>query len=140
MAEALKLAQKGKEKESKRLTALRDYFIKQLSSKIDKITINGDRSQRLPNNINISVLGVEGESLVLYLDEYGVAASTGSACSSMSLEPSHVITAISSNPLCAHGSLRFTLGKSNTKKDLDYVLKVLPEIVKKLRSISPIKI
>jgi len=139
MAEALKLVQKNKEKEVKRLTKLRDYFIDQLINKIPKVYLNGSASGRLPNNINVSVLGVEGESLVLYLDEYGVSASTGSACSSMSLEPSHVITCLNQDPLYAHGSLRFTLGKSNDKKEIDYVVKSLIEIVKKLRSISAIK-
>ncbi len=140
MAEALKIAQKSKDKEAKRLVGLRDYFIKKLISKIPNVYLNGDPVKRLPNNINISVLGVEGESLVLYLDEYGVAASTGSACSSMSLEPSHVITAINSDPLCAHGSLRFTMGKKTTKQELDYVIKILPEIAKKLRQFSAVKI
>jgi cysteine desulfurase len=93
---------------------------------------------RLPNNINISVLGTEGESLVLYLDEAGVACSTGSACTSASLEPSHVILALGRPREYGHGSLRFTLGRCNTKKDIDYVLKVLPEIISKLRNISAV--
>lgn len=139
MAEALKLAQAGREKESKRLIKLRDVFISRLTKKIPEVYLNGDPAKRLPNNINISVMGVEGESLVLYLDEYGVACSTGSACSSMSLEPSHVITAINKDPLYAHGSLRFTMGKLTTKQNLDYVIKILPEIVRKLRSISAVK-
>lgn len=140
MAEALKLVQKNKEKEVKKITKLRDYFIDQLVNKIPKVYLNGSISERLPNNINVSVLGVEGESLVLYLDEYGIAASTGSACSSMSLEPSHVIKCLNQDPLYAHGSLRFTLGKSNNKKEIDYVVKSLIEIVKKLRSVSAVKI
>lgn len=140
LAEALKLAQKGRDKESARLTNLRDYFIKELTSKIPKVFLNGEAVKRLPNNVNVSVLGVEGEALVLYLDEAGVACSTGSACSSTSLEPSHVITAINKDPLYAHGSLRFSLGKSTDKKQVDYTIKALKAIVEKLRMISSVRV
>lgn len=139
LAKAFELAQKDKKKESRRITVLRDYFIKRLVTEIPKTFLNGHPSQRLPNNINISVLGVEGESVVLYLDEAGIACSTGSACTSASLEPSHVIMALGKPYEYGHGSLRFTLGRRNTKKDIDYVLKVLPPIIKKLRSISAVK-
>ncbi len=139
LAKALELSQKNRIKESKRLTALRDYFIKRLTAEIPRTYLNGDAIQRLPNNINISILGVEGESVVLYLDEAGVACSTGSACTSESLEPSHVIMALGRPYEYGHGSLRFTLGHCNTKKDIDYVMKILPGIIKKLRSISAVK-
>ncbi len=154
LSEALKLAQKNREKENKRQSDLRDYFIKQILKKIPKAVLNGpgpfaknrgrDFNQkerylaRLPNNINISFLDVEGEALLLYLDSYGIAASTGSACASMSLDPSHVILAIGKPYEYAHGAIRFTLGKTTTKKQLDFVLKVLPEVVKELRRVSPL--
>lgn len=136
--EAFKIAQKEKDKESKKLTALRDYFIKKLNEKIPNIILNGDPNLRLPNNANISILGIEGESALLYLDEKGISIATGSACTSNSLDPSHVIMALGRPYEYAHGSLRFSLGKITTKKDLDYVLKVLPPIVKKLRELSPV--
>ncbi|MBU4224184.1 aminotransferase class V-fold PLP-dependent enzyme, partial [Patescibacteria group bacterium] len=139
-AEALKISQKNKNKETKRLTGLRDHFIKRLTAEIPKTFLNGHSSKRLPNNINVSMLGIEGESVVLYLDKMGVACSTGSACASESLEPSHVIMALGKPHEYGHGSLRFTLGKANTKKDVDYVMKILPGIVKKLRNISAINI
>jgi cysteine desulfurase len=139
LAEALKLAQKNRAKESARLEKLRDYFIKKLTMSVPDTYLNGSAKERLPNNINVSILGVEGEAMVLYLDEAGISASTGSACSSTSLDPSHVIMALGRSHLYSHGSLRFSLGKSSTKTDIDYVLKVLPSIVSKLRSISPVK-
>jgi cysteine desulfurase len=140
LAEALKIAQKEKNNEVKRLTSLRGYFIKRLTTEIPKTFLNGHPQLRLPNNINISVLGTEGEAVLLYLDEHGVSCSTGSACSSESLEPSHVIMALKKPHEYGHGSLRFTLGRKTTKKEIDYVMKILPEVVAKLRSISAIKI
>jgi len=94
----------------------------------------------LPNNLNISILDIEGEALLLYLDEYGIACSTGSACTSTSLEPSHVLTACGLPYEYAHGSLRFTLGHSTTKKEIDYVMKYLPAIVARLREMSPVNL
>lgn len=134
--EALKLAEKLKNKENKRLINLRDYFIKNILKLIPHSRLNGHPEKRLPNNINISIAGVEGESLVLMLDKYGISASTGSACASNSLDPSHVLLAIGLAPELAHGSLRLTLGRKTTKRDIDYVLKILPGIVCKLRKIS----
>lgn len=139
-AEALKLADKLKEKESSRLKNLRDYFIGKVLKIIPHSYLNGDRIRRLPNNINISIAGVEGEALLLMLDKYGIFASTGSACVSRSLDPSHVLLAIGISPELAHGSLRVTLGRKTTKKDLDYTLKILEMVVKKLRAISSIKL
>lgn len=135
-AKALELAQEGREIESKRLTGFRDYFIDKLLKEIPDTILNGSKENRLPNNINVSFLSVEGEAIVLYLDAEGIASSTGSACSSDSLEPSHVITALKRRDNYAHGSVRFTMGKKTTKNDIDYVMKVLPGIIKKLRSIS----
>jgi len=140
LAEALKIADQDREKESTRLVKLRDYFIGRLLGEIPKTVLNGHPIQRLPNNINVSILDAEGESIVLYLDEAGVACSTGSACTSESLEPSHVILAIGKPHAYAHGAMRFSLGRSTTKKDIDYVMEVLPDIIKKLRMFSPVNI
>lgn len=138
LASALRISQKEKNKEVKRLVALRDYFIKRLTAEIPKTFLNGHPKIRLPNNINVSILGTEGESIVLYLDELGVACSTGSACTSESLEPSHVIMALGKPYEYSHGSVRFTLGRHSAKKDIDYVMKILPQVVKKIRNISAI--
>jgi cysteine desulfurase len=138
LAKALSLAQNSKEKENERLTALRDYLIKELLTKIPKTILNGHAQERLANNVNISFLDVEGEALLLYLDEAGIQASTGSACTSTTLEPSHVIRALGRPYEAAHGSLRFTLGKHTTKKDLEYLIEKLAIIVDKLRKASPV--
>ena len=122
--------------ESKRLTKLRDRLIKGIL-KIDGAHLNGDAKKRLPNNVNARFSFVEGESLVVQLDLHGIAVSTGSACSSIKLEPSHVLLAIGLRPEEAHGSLRISLGRWTTEKDTDYLLKVLPGIIKKIRAISP---
>ena len=137
-AKALEIAQKMREKESKRLIKLRDKLIEGIKKKIPNIHINGDLEKRLPNNVNISFLGVEGESMILHLDAKGICASTGSACSSHSLEPSHVIKALGLSDEASHGSLRFTLGRHTTEEDIYKVLKELPKIVESLRKISPI--
>ena len=102
------------------------------------MVLNGHPTLRLPHNVNVSVKYLEGESILLNLDRMGVAASSGSACTSGSLEPSHVLLAMGLSHETAHGSLRFTLGRSNTEEDIDYVLEVLPPIVEKLRSMSPL--
>lgn len=137
---ALEIAQKERESENKRLIALRDYLIKNLLKKIPKSILNGHPTKRLPNNANISFLDVEGESILLHLNEKGVFVSTGSACTSRNLEVSHVLDAIGLSHDFAHGSIRFTLGRKTTKKDIDYVIKVLPQIIRNLRKISPINL
>ena len=119
------------------LTALRDSLIKGVLE-IEDSYLNGHPTKRLPNNANFRFSFIEGESMILNLDMKGVAASTGSACSSTSLEPSHVLMAIGLRPEEAHGSLRLTLGRENTQEDIDYVISVLPDIVNKLRMISPL--
>lgn len=139
-ATALELAQKERERESKRLTILRDHFIKRVLSEIPRSYLNGHSTQRLPNNVSFTILDVEGESMILRLSERGICASTGSACTSRSLEPSHVLRAIGLPKEVAHGSVRFSLGKSTTKKDIDYSVNELKKIVEDLRKISPIKI
>jgi cysteine desulfurase len=138
-AEALKLAEQLRKKEGQRLRNLRNYFIKKVLKLIPHCQLNGHPKKRLPNNINLSFAGIEGESLVLKLDQYGISASTGSACTSYDLAPSHVLSAIGLPDNLAHGSLRLTLGRKTTKEDLDYVLKILPKIMEELRKMSAIK-
>ncbi|MDD2697042.1 MAG: cysteine desulfurase NifS [Candidatus Pacebacteria bacterium] len=135
-AEACKIAKKEMKKEGTNLTKLRDRLIKGILSKIPGSYLNGHPQKRLPNNINFWFEGVEGESIVIQLDLLGIAASTGSACSSAKLEPSHVLLAIGLKHEQAHGSLRLTLGRWTKKSEIDYVLKVLPQIIQKLRKIS----
>lgn len=125
-------------KEAERQTYLRDKLIRGLMQRIEHIRLNGHPKKRLPNNVNISVDFAEGESMLLNLDLEGICASTGSACSSASLEPSHVLLALGLSPEQAHGSLRFTLGRENTEADVERVLEVLPGIVAKLRAMSPL--
>ncbi|KKN62641.1 hypothetical protein LCGC14_0509840 [marine sediment metagenome] len=139
-AKALEIAQREKKKESARLIKLRNYLISGIEKKILKVVLNGHRERRLPNNVNVSILDIEGEAALLWLDKYGIYALTGSACDSQSLEPSHVILALGRPYEHAHGSLRFSLGRKTTKKDIDYLLKVLPRVVKTLREISPISL
>lgn len=137
-AKALEIAQSEKDSENKRLVDLRDYFVREVLKRIPKTFLNGHPTKRLPNNANISFLNIEGESILLYLNEAGIYVSTGSACSSHKLEISHVLNAIGLKHDAAHGSIRFTLGKRTTKKDLDAVLKVLPGIIESLRKLSPL--
>jgi cysteine desulfurase len=122
----------------KEVACLRDKLREGLFAKIPEIELNGHPTQRLPKNLDISVKYVEGESMLLNLDLEGVAVSTGSACSSGSLEPSHVMLAIGKTPEQAHGSIRFTLGRLTTEADIDYVLEVFPPVVERLRKMSPI--
>ncbi|MEM5814383.1 MAG: cysteine desulfurase family protein [Candidatus Aenigmatarchaeota archaeon] len=138
-ATALEIAQQEKAKESNRLAGLRDYMIAKVLREIPRSYLNGHPTQRLPNNANFTILDVEGESMVLRLSEKGICASTGSACTSRSLEPSHVLQAIGLPKEVAHGSLRFSLGKNTTKADIDYAVKTLKNIVAELRKISPIR-
>lgn len=144
LVKALELVQENHFEENNRLFELRNYFWKQIQAKIDKVRLNGPmlehQTLRLPNNLNFSILDIEGEALLLYLDSYGICCSTGSACTSTSLEPSHVLTACGLPYEYSHGSLRFTLGHCNTKADIDYVMKYLPLIVEKLRAISPVNL
>lgn len=138
LAKALELAQKNKEKENKRLTKLREKLIQGIFKSIPRTYLNGHPTLRLPNNANILFLDIEGEALLLYLDEKGIEVSTGSACNSKSLAPSHVLLATGLPHAAVHGSIRMTLGKKTTEEDIDYVLKTLPPIVENLRKISPI--
>ncbi len=137
LGKATELAMWGMGSEAKRLTELRDILIKGVLE-IKDSWLNGHPTKRLPNNANFCFSRVEGESMLLKLDAKGIAVSTGSACSSKSLEPSHVMKAIGLKLEKIHGSLRFTLGKENTGEDIAYVLEILPEIVDELRRISPL--
>jgi cysteine desulfurase len=136
--EAAAIAKKEMAADAKRLTALRDRLIREVL-KIPDSWLNGHPKQRLPGNANFGFRYIEGEALILQLDMHGFAVSTGSACSSQSLEPSHVLLALGLRPEEAHGSLRITLSKFNTKADIDDLMKVLPQTVEKLREISPFK-
>ncbi|MFA5085714.1 MAG: aminotransferase class V-fold PLP-dependent enzyme, partial [Candidatus Omnitrophota bacterium] len=121
-----------------RIKELRDYLYKGISSNVEDIHLNGHPENRLPNTLNISFTYLEGESIILNLDLEGIAASTGSACTSGTLEPSHVLTAMGLDPVNTQGSVRFSLGRDNTKDDMDYVIGVLPPIIKRLRAMSPL--
>lgn len=137
MAAALKEASDNLPENMKKMTALRNRLIDGLL-KIPSSRLNGDRDARLPGNVNISFEGVEGESLLLYLDMKGVSASSGSACTSGSLDPSHVLLAIGLPHEVAHGSLRLSLCESNTEEEIDYIINSVPEIIERLRSMSPL--
>jgi len=136
MGKAAELALEEMDAESARLKVLRDKLRDGIVKTIPDIAINGDQKDILPNTLNVSFAGAEGEAILLYLDLEGIAVSTGSACSSNSLEPSHVLLALGLAPELAHGSIRFSLGKSNTESDIDYVLEKLPPIVEKIRKMS----
>ncbi len=135
---AVELAKEEMSKEIEQLTLLRDKIIKGFLNKIEYARLNGHPAERLPNNVNVSISYVEGESMLLNLDMEGIACSTGSACTSSSLEPSHVLAAIGLSHELAHGSLRFSLGRLTSEEEIDYLLTVLPGIVRKLRAMSPL--
>jgi cysteine desulfurase len=135
---AVELASKNMEAEILQLTSLRDKLINGILANIENIKLNGDSLQRLPNNVNFSIKFVEGEGMVLGLDLEGIAVSSGSACTSGSLEPSHVLRAIGRTADLAHGSVRFSLGKFNTAEEVDYALEKFIKIVARLRKMSPL--
>jgi cysteine desulfurase len=138
LAKALELADMNMEQHNRKLVALRDRTIEEIEKKIPFVRLNGHREKRLPGNVNFSFEFIEGESLLLMLDLKGIAASSGSACTSGSLDPSHVLLAIGLPHEKAHGSLRITFGDENTDEDVDYLMEVLPEIVRRLREMSPL--
>jgi len=137
MGKAAELAMSNMPAESRKLTALRDMMIDGVLESVPRSYLNGHRTKRLPNNANFRFDYIEGEGLVLRMDMRGFALSTGSACSTKSLEPSHVLLALGLRPEQAHGSLRVTLGKDNTEEDVKLFLEALPEEVSKLRQMSP---
>ncbi len=134
-AGALELAQVERESEAKRLTELRDYTLGELKKSFDDLIINGHPTRRLANNINLTIPGIDGESAVLYLDKAGIMVSTGSACSTGNTEPSHVLLALGRTEAEANASLRLSFGRGTTKPEVDYFLKVLPPIIKRLREL-----
>jgi cysteine desulfurase len=138
LGKAAEIAKQEMSEESGKLTALRDRLIEGILTGIEYTQLNGDPVKRLPNNVNVSINYVEGESVLLNLDLEGICASTGSACTSEDLEPSHVLVAMGLPHLQAHSSLRFSLGKWTTEDDINKVLDVLPGIVSKLRAMSPL--
>ena len=137
LAKALELAHVDREEENARLIRLRDRLLEGLQ-KIPHTKVNGSLVQRLPNNVNVCFQYIEGESMLLNLDLRGIAASSGSACTSGSLDPSHVLLAMGLSHEIAHGSLRLTLGRDNTESDIDFVLQEIPVIVERLRAMSPL--
>ncbi len=136
MARAMEIADAKRESEHKRLTELGEYFIAQVQTKIKDVYLNGSRENRVPSTVNLSFKGVEGEAIILSLDMKGIEVSSGSACTSGSLQASHVLTAMGIDTLLAQGSIRFSLGRQTTKEDLDFTISVLPEIIDRLRSMS----
>lgn len=138
LGKAIELAYANLDEHNKKIKELRDYYVEQVEARIPYIKVNGDREKRLPGNSNISFRFIEGEGLLLNLDLKGICASSGSACTSGSLDPSHVLLAIGLPHEIAHGSLRISIGKYNTKEEVDYLIDNLVEIVKRLREMSPL--
>ncbi|MHA1763912.1 MAG: cysteine desulfurase family protein, partial [Promethearchaeota archaeon] len=138
-AKAVEIAKNEMREESERLTKLRDKIINTITHDIEDCYLNGHPTKRLPNNVNLGFSYIEGESILISLDTEYIGVSTGSACSSKSLEPSHVLLAIGLEPQEAHGSLRVTLGRFTTEREIDYFLEKLPPIIERLREISPLK-
>lgn len=137
-AKAVEIAFATMEERTKKECEMRDYLIDRILSEIPYVRLNGDRKKRLPNNVNVSFQFIEGESLLIMLDMAGICGSSGSACTSGSLDPSHVLLAIGLPHEIAHGSLRMTLGEENTMEQMDYVVEHIKEIVTKLRAMSPL--
>lgn len=128
------------EENNKKLKNIRKYFLKEVSDKIHNVSLNGHPTQRLLGNVNLSFEGVEGEAVLMMLDNLGVSVSTGSACASGSLEPSHVLVAMGLEPEIAQSSIRFTFGKDTTNEEIDFVVNALHKAVKKVRSVSAVRI
>lgn len=138
LGKAIELAYSELDKHNAEIKKLRDYYVEEIEKRIPYIKINGDKEKRLPGNSNISFRFIEGEGLLLNLDLKGICASSGSACTSGSLDPSHVLLAIGLPHEIAHGSLRISIGKYNTKEEIDYLIENLVEIVNRLREMSPL--
>ena len=138
MGEAARIAMEQLGANAAKETEVRDYLIARVEKEIPYIKVNGHRESRLPNNINICFRFIEGESLLIMLDQKGICASSGSACTSGSLDPSHVLLAIGLPHEIAHGSLRLTISEDTTKEDADFVVDNLKSIVERLRSMSPL--
>ncbi|HOM76792.1 MAG TPA: aminotransferase class V-fold PLP-dependent enzyme, partial [Anaerohalosphaeraceae bacterium] len=137
LGKACQLALEHLEEENTRVKALRDKLEKGILSSCPDCFVNGDRRNRLPNTTNISFEFIEGESILMMLDQFGICASSGSACTSGSLEPSHVLRAMGVPFTAAHGSIRFSLSRYNTEAEVDFVIEKMPGIVRRLRELSP---
>ncbi len=135
---AAEMAVQSMEERAKKEAALRDYLIDRILEEVPYVRVNGHRTKRLPNNVNLAFQFIEGESLLIMLDMAGICGSSGSACTSGSLDPSHVLLAIGLPHEIAHGSLRLTLSEENTREEMDYTAKKIKEIVERLRSMSPL--
>ena len=138
LGKACSIAKENLQRDAQKLTSLRDMLIDGVLAENEDSYLNGHRTKRLPNNANFRFTGIEGESLILHLDAKGIATSTGSACSSIKLEPSHVLMAIGLKEVEAHGSLRISLGHENTEEDIKYTITAIKEVVEKLRKMSPL--
>ncbi|MDD2679354.1 MAG: cysteine desulfurase NifS [Candidatus Omnitrophica bacterium] len=138
LARAIELCARDMGKEAEALLSLRAKLIQEIPARVPEVRLNGHPQLRLPNNVNFSIKYIEGESILLSLDMLGIAVSTGSACTSSSLEPSHVLLAIGLDHATAHGSLRITMGRWTKESDIDYLLENLPKVVEKLRAMSPL--
>lgn len=138
LGQAIQLAKKNMEKDAKYISALRNRLYKGIYDNVKHVKLNGHPEKRLPNTLNVGFKYLEGESILLNLDMEGIAASTGSACTSGSLEPSHVLMNMNIDPADAQGSIRFSLGKDNTKEEVDYTVSILPKIIERLRKMSPL--
>lgn len=138
LGKAAEMAELELNEEYTKLSALRDRLKKGIVASVPDIRVNGNQEHCLPNTLNVSFIGAEGESILLYMDLEGIAVSTGSACSTGSLEPSHVLMATGVDAELAHGSIRFSLGRENTEEDVDYVLEKLPPIIEKIRKMSTV--
>jgi len=138
LGKACQIAKENLEETEQYVTSIRDEIIEKVLSEVEQSYLNGHSTKRLPNNINFRFKSIEGESLVLHLDAKGIASSTGSACSSKKLEPSHVLLALGLEEVDAHGSLRLTLGKENKKEEIDYIVKSIKDAVETLRKLSPL--
>ncbi len=136
-AKACELARLGIDEEAEKIGALRDRLEKGILDSCPDVRVNGDRSNRLPNTLNVSFEYIEGEAIAYRLSDLGICVSTGSACASGSLDPSHVIRAMGVPFTALHGSVRFSLSRYNTQEDVDYVLEHLPPVIKTLRDMSP---
>ncbi|MBQ1256256.1 MAG: aminotransferase class V-fold PLP-dependent enzyme, partial [Clostridia bacterium] len=138
LGKAITLANENLESHNAKLSEMRDQLIEKILSRIPETRLNGHKEKRLPGNVNVSISYIEGEALLLSLDLKGIAASSGSACTSGSLDPSHVLLAIGLPHEIAHGSLRLSLSEENTMEEVDYVVDALEDIVKRLRAMSPL--
>jgi cysteine desulfurase len=138
LAKAMEIAYRDMEEQSQHLKNLTETFYQKLTQTISDVILNGRMEERIPNTLNLSFKAVEGESIILSLDLKGVAVASGSACTSGTLEPSHVLSAMGIAPDIAQGTIRFSFGRDNTMDDVDYVVEILPEIVSRLRAMSPL--